>query len=121
MGEGRKSRIQRPIIRSARTARGKLNGSRALEINTSALSRHLLFSRVLGKSRVSRRLLKKKKKKKEKDERKTFSPPMRPLRSRRLTRSRYGLHFFFFFLRKIRSFYRVVIFNINIKNYKNNK
>lgn len=121
MGEGRKSRIQRPIIRSARTARGKLNGSRALEINTSALSRHLLFSRVLGKSRVSRRLLKKKKKKKEKDERKTFSPPMRPLRSRRLTRSRYGVTFFFSFFRKIRSFYRVVIFNINIKNYKNNK
>lgn len=72
MGEGRKSRIQRPIIRSARTARGKLNGSRALEINTSALSRHLLFSRVLGKSRVSRRLLKKEKKRRRRTREKHF-------------------------------------------------
>lgn len=39
----------------------KLNGSRTLEINT--FSRHPLFSRVLEKLQVSRRLWKKKKKK----------------------------------------------------------
>lgn len=97
MGEGRKSRIQRPIIRSARTARGKLNGSRALEINTSALSRHLLFSRVLGKSRVSRRLLKKKKKKEGKGREKNIFTSDAPFTIAKINSVEIRVTFFFFF------------------------